>query len=380
MQAALRLVDHAHRVLHRHQLPPRGLDIHLRAPERGEDERRAPGDEVRAVELGGDLDRQLGGAERARGQLGVRRRGEEVAAHREEHLGPGPRPWRGCFSTTSSPRARGGSKPKVAFYPVEERRRRPLGDAHRAVSLDVAVPADRAGPGAGLPDAPRSSRKFTISWMLSTAFRCWVSPIAQEKVDPLVRGDWELGQPRASPRGRFRLPATRASQGAARTWPSPRPSNPSGWRPMKSRASNLPGRDRHLQQHLRHAEQERNVAVDPDGKQEAEASGVPFPSSGSSGCCGCWKRISPASGSGLTLTIRAPRRTARWSAESIRGWLVPGFWPTTTTSWVWSKSSRVTDPFPRPSAFHRARPRSIRDTCCCSRAGCSSRTPRTKSW
>ena len=58
------------------------------------------------------------------------------------------------------------------------------------------------------------------------------------------------------------------------------------------------------------------------------ASGVASPSS-ATGSCGCAKRIVPTSASGLTLTMVAPRFAAASSVVSIRGWLVPGFWPTT---------------------------------------------------
>src|ERR1700678_4341228 len=36
------------------------------------------------------------------------------------------------------------------------------------------------GPAPGLPMLPRSSRKFTISRRVATAFLCWVRPIAQQ--------------------------------------------------------------------------------------------------------------------------------------------------------------------------------------------------------
>ena len=47
------------------------------------------------------------------------------------------------------------------------------------------------------------------------------------------------------------------------------------------------------------------------------------------GVCGFLKRSRPASGSGLTLMIFAPFALAFSRAESMRGWLVPGFWPAT---------------------------------------------------
>ena len=52
----------------------------------------------------------------------------------------------------------------------------------------------------------------------------------------------------------------------------------------------------------------------------------------------------------------APLRLARSSAISIRGWLVPGFWPTTRISSAAWMSSSVTVPLPMPIARPRATP------------------------
>ena len=46
--------------------------------------------------------------------------------------------------------------------------------------------------------------------------------------------------------------------------------------------------------------------------------------------------------------ILAPLRLASSSADSIRGWLVPGFCPATTISLAWWMSSRLTEPLPMP--------------------------------
>ena len=50
------------------------------------------------------------------------------------------------------------------------------------------------------------------------------------------------------------------------------------------------------------------------------------------GFCGFLKATRPASRSGLIDTMVAPLRLAISSADSIRGWLVPGFWPATMIS------------------------------------------------
>jgi hypothetical protein len=53
------------------------------------------------------------------------------------------------------------------------------------------------------------------------------------------------------------------------------------------------------------------------------------------GFCGFLKRTKPASLSGLIAMIFAPLRLAISSADSIRGWLVPGFCPAMTIRSAW---------------------------------------------
>jgi hypothetical protein len=57
---------------------------------------------------------------------------------------------------------------------------------------------------------------------------------------------------------------------------------------------------------------------------------------------------SPASRNGLIAMILAPRRLAVSSAESIRGWLVPGFWPARISSLAECTSCSVTLALPMP--------------------------------
>ncbi|MEP6817396.1 MAG: hypothetical protein ABI873_17790, partial [Marmoricola sp.] len=66
------------------------------------------------------------------------------------------------------------------------------------------------------------------------------------------------------------------------------------------------------------------------------------------GVCGFLNLTSPASRNGLTAMILAPFCLAISSAVSIRGWLVPGFWPAMTMSFASWMSSRLTDPLPIP--------------------------------
>ena len=66
------------------------------------------------------------------------------------------------------------------------------------------------------------------------------------------------------------------------------------------------------------------------------------------GVCGFLNLIRPASGNGLMERIFAPFCLAISSADSIRGWLVPGFWPLITMSFAVWTSSRLTEPLPMP--------------------------------
>ena len=64
--------------------------------------------------------------------------------------------------------------------------------------------------------------------------------------------------------------------------------------------------------------------------------------------CGFLKATRPASRSGLIDTMVAPFRLAISNADSILGWLVPGFWPATMINCAWWTSSMLTDALPIP--------------------------------
>ena len=125
--------------------------------------------------------------------------------------------------------------------------------------------------------------------------------------------------------------------------------------------------------------EEREVAVDPDRQVqvgEARCRGRPRRAA----FCGFLKRTSPASRSGLTEMILAPFCLAISSAVSIRGWLVPGFWPAITISSASWMSSRRDRALADADRLGQRRPTSTRGTCWSSRAGCWCRSARAKSW
>ena len=85
------------------------------------------------------------------------------------------------------------------------------------------------------------------------------------------------------------------------------------------------------------------------------ANGVAMPSMPRTSC-GCAKPSRPASFKGFTATISAPLRLAACSELSMRGWLVPGFWPKIKMASDRSKSCRVTVPLLMPMVALRAAP------------------------
>ena len=120
-------------------------------PMRGQDQRFVAGDRVRAVELGGNLDRQLGVLHRRERGVGVRNGAHEVAAQGHKNLDPAvahlPDGFHGVHAVLTR-----RVEAELLAQGVQERRRHLLPDAHGPVALDVAVPADGRGAGAGLAD------------------------------------------------------------------------------------------------------------------------------------------------------------------------------------------------------------------------------------
>ena len=185
-------------------------------------------------------------------------------------------------------------------------------------------------PAPGRPTLPRSSRKLTTSRMVGTACLCWVRPIAQQTMTFLEASTRRAsssicsnGRPVAAstcPRSVSLASAAHSSKprqcSAMNAWSSTPPccssASSSSWLRARNSARSPPSR----------ICRKRSVSL------------VPWPTRPRA-FCGFLKRSSPASGSGLTLTMVAPARLARSSAESIRGWLVPGFWPATMIRSAW---------------------------------------------
>jgi hypothetical protein len=97
------------------------------------------------------------------------------------------------------------------------------------------------------------------------------------------------------------------------------------------------------------------VLADEGGVEDVLALVVAAPTT-PDGRCGFLNLMRPASGRGLTAMIRPPPCLVRSSADSMRGWLVPGFWPRMMTRSARCTSSRVTLPLPMPIVSVSATP------------------------
>ena len=158
-ETAARRVYRRHRILDRDELVAAGLRVHFGAAEARQDQRGPAGHHVRAVELRGHLHGQRAGAERGLGDLGVRRRGGEVAADRHEHADACRRASHGSSRPCRSPRSGGGvndsSSPSLPSTAAARARRPSSGHpAHWSVRA----------PGTGRRRACRSCRGAAGRW------------------------------------------------------------------------------------------------------------------------------------------------------------------------------------------------------------------------
>ncbi len=174
--------------------------------------------------------------------------------------------------------------------------------------------------------------------MVATALRCWVMPIAQQ----VTVAEESRNIPAASSMSARSSPVARSTadqSSSARC--AAHASYPTVCSLMKSWS---------MQPHCRSSEPIAwNSARSPltrTGRCRS-ASSVPTPLSPRA-FCGLRKRTKPASLSGLIARIFAPFFLASSRAVSIRGWLVPGFWPMTRISSARWMSSRLTLPLPMP--------------------------------
>ena len=155
---ALRAIDDAHAVFHGHELRTARLDIDLGSAKAGEDESDAAGDQVRAIELCGNVRREFACLESGSRKFRIGRRGEKIASETKEYPDPAlvHRLYR--IDGIKAALAR-RSEAKLATEIVQESLPHVVADTHCAVSLNVAMSAHRARSGAGTPDIALQKEK-----------------------------------------------------------------------------------------------------------------------------------------------------------------------------------------------------------------------------
>ena len=148
---ALGDVDHAHRVFDRDALRATRLHIDFGAAQTRQDQCLASVHHVAAVELGGDVHRQVAALQGLPGFVGVWRGGGEVSAEGEEDLAVAVAHLFDRAHHVHAGFARRLEAVDVAQL-VEQGGRWLFPDAHGAIALHIAVTADRARARAGSAD------------------------------------------------------------------------------------------------------------------------------------------------------------------------------------------------------------------------------------
>src|SRR6185312_13761867 len=151
VHAAVGRVDAAGGVLGRDDLRTGGLLVAFDAAVAGEEVGDLAADQVAAVELGGHLHGQAQPAPGLFHPFGVGDGAHEVAAEAEEGLDLAPEDALAGLHRVQALLAR-RLEAVLLLQPVQRRQFRLLGDAHRALALDVGVSAHRAGAGPRLAD------------------------------------------------------------------------------------------------------------------------------------------------------------------------------------------------------------------------------------
>ena len=137
-----RAVDAAERVLHRHGLRPRGLHVLLRPPAAGQEVCNLAVDEMAAVELGRDLHREAHVRPRLLHFLPFGNCADEIAAETDEALDLARQEALAGLHGVHSLLARRIEAEELGDL-VERRELGLLGDADRALALDVRMASDR---------------------------------------------------------------------------------------------------------------------------------------------------------------------------------------------------------------------------------------------
>ena len=155
---------------------PRGLHIDFGASEARQDERLLGQQQMRAVELGGDMDREIEAAHRRESGLGVRHRDREIAAETDQRL------------RAPVPDRLDGFDRVMAFFARRLEAEDAVDAVEQALFGTSVIPTVRSPctlewprsgemPAPSRPILPRSISRLAICCTLPVPCRCWVMPM-----------------------------------------------------------------------------------------------------------------------------------------------------------------------------------------------------------
>ena len=187
LQSPARGVDHRHRILHRDRLAARCLHIDLGAPQAGKNEGLFCDQQMRAIEFGGDMHREIEASHRLERDFRIGHRNGKVAAETDQGLGS---PIPDCLDSFDGVVALVARRfeSEYAGNSVQQFIARNLGNADRAVSLHIRVPPQRRNAGALAPDIAAKHQEIGDLLNISRAMAMLGDPHAVIDDDPLRLG------------------------------------------------------------------------------------------------------------------------------------------------------------------------------------------------
>src|SRR6185312_17307824 len=150
-QNAFRRLDDAHGILAGDELFEAAGKIAVATRKTRQDKSFLSMNEVAAVQLGGDMDREAAASKRFGGVTGVGSGGEKITAHCKEYGSRAVVHRPDSFYDIQSVMLR-GTKGEPCFQRIQEFLFWFFPDAHRPIALDIAMTAHGTGPGAGFAD------------------------------------------------------------------------------------------------------------------------------------------------------------------------------------------------------------------------------------
>src|ERR1700682_2118724 len=186
-QSAARSVYHRHRIFHGDRLRTGRLKIDLRTPQTGKNERLFPDQQMRTIELGGDVHCKIEVPHRLECDFRIRHRNSKITAKTYQGF-RSPIPDRLDSFDRVVALVAWRLEPEHARYAVEKLVVRNFGNADRAISLHIRVAAQRRNAGALAPDVAAEHQQIGDLLHIAGSVTMLGDPHAVIDDDPLRVG------------------------------------------------------------------------------------------------------------------------------------------------------------------------------------------------